>query len=201
VRLDTAQLALLTRRLAGDLTLFAQQHGAQSAGAPAATFTKVATPSAPLEERRLTADELQNQSAMPSAAPCTLTPAEGTIKDGYALGTSVAFSKLMEYLADHGMGVAGKIASVTGTANLALAYAKLTATMAAFNGDIQMQGDPPLVRTRQHSPPGELRQFTATVKLDLDKSQIAICLRPMLNSIVLDFSLPNGGAIAGAEVH
>src|SRR6185437_1058993 len=85
--------------------------------------------------------------------------------------------------------------------NALLVYGKLAAMMAAFSPGIHMEGDPPMVRTRQAAPAtGELRQFDATIKLDIGNAQIANCLRPVLNLLGLDLSLPNDGAVAGAEV-
>jgi hypothetical protein len=185
VQLDAVQFALVMRRLAGDLYSFAQQNGAAAGAISAGT---------PPDARYL--------GARQSGAPCTQTQTEGVVMDSSALGTSIGFTNLLNYLTAQGIESAETIGKVTGWANLALAYAKLAYTMIEFSPAIQMEGAPPLVRTKQASPAtGELRQFDATVKLDIDKTQIVNCLRPMLNAMGLDLSVPNGGAVAGADVN
>jgi hypothetical protein len=186
VQLDAVQFALVTRRLAGDLYTYAQQNGApDDSGASADN----ATPSA----RYLAATQ--------TALPCTETKTEQVITNVSALASKSGFKTLLGYLGTHGVAAAQTIGQVTGWSNALLVYGKLAAMMAAFSPGINMEGAPPLVRTKQAAPAtGELRQFDATIKLDIGNAQIANCLRPVLNLLGLDFSLPNDGAVAGAEV-
>src|SRR5579875_3626108 len=150
VNLDTVQLTLALRRLAGDLAGFALHNGAPAATASA----RYLAASHPL-------------------APCTLSDTESTILDTNALVTGTAFGKLMDYLGEHlseaGQAATETIGKVTGWANFALAYAQLAWTAAAFRADMQMEGNPPLVRTKQAKPAtGELRQIDATISMDID---------------------------------
>jgi hypothetical protein len=58
---------------------------------------------------------------------------------------------------------------------------------------------PPLVRTKKTSP-GERRELTAIVKMNVGNAQMLNCLRAILIAVGLDFSLPNHGPVKGAHV-
>ena len=183
INLDTVQFTLVMRRLAGDLAGFALQQSAPASGAPSAQYLATRRP----------------------LAPCTLSDTESTVLDTNALVTTTGFGAFVDYLSEHlseaGQAVTDTIGKVTGWANFALAYAQIAWTAASFRAGMTMEGNPPLVRTKQAKPAtGELRQIDATVSMDINQAQIANCLRGALNLAGLDFSLPNGGPVAGAEV-
>ena len=64
-----------------------------------------------------------------------------------------------------------------------------------------MTMDEPLVRTKDVKPAsGERKELTATVRLNVGNASMLNCFRIMLNAAGLDFSLPNDGAVKGAQV-
>jgi hypothetical protein len=191
ISLNAVQLALVLQRLIGDLAAFSGVTTVGAAGdlragdlAPQGGWSFV---------KRAYAQEQR---------PCTLSGTEGVIVDGAASAATTGFGALMGYLEEQGMKAAGKLAAITGYANLLSTYLKLVWTQAAFDIGMGMDGaGPPLERTKAPRPrSGEQRTLAALVTMDIGDAQWANCFRLVLNAAGLDFSLPNDGPVKGASV-
>ena len=176
IRLDAIQTALILRRVLGDLYTLAQP---------------------PQQAKRVYAHAPQTQ-------PCTMSDMEATVADIQALATTTAFGELISWVKDKIGGSSGdlfgKYAKFTNILNILLAYAKFIATYAALETEITVE-NPPLVRNTTVSP-GERRQLTARVVMNIGKMQQVNCFRWLLNAGTgLDFNLMNDGPLPGVEVN
>lgn len=209
VELDPVQAALILRRLFGDLYALGQKGGRSAARPPGgaspatrgpgdsgalfvrASYTPAAAPGAPPQQKG-------------AAPPCKLEGDAGTVLDGMATVITTGFGELLGYLEEHAGGMLGKraewYAKFANVANILLAYAKLVATYAMLETKIQVQQPLPLVRTKSRVP-GEKRQLTARVSMNVGNWQALNCVRTLLNVAAgLDFNLPNDGPVGGARV-
>ena len=181
VTVDAVQTAFIFKRLSGDLAAFANNHSPT-----------------PLKARSLRAAV---RAAGTASSPCVIEGVKTEIMDWSAAGINFGFGELMEYLDGAGLDAAGKIGKITGISNMVLAYVKLAATKALFTAQVEMNGGPPLKRTKSTSTDGERRTLTATVTMDSTNAQWVNCLRPAINVMGLDFDLPNAGAVPDAEIN
>ena len=85
-------------------------------------------------------------------------------------------------------------------ANIALSLAHIIAEATAFNGELQMDGGEPLIRTKETHGYDERRTLTLTARFNIGKGQYANCFRTAINTAGLDFSVPNDGPISKAQV-
>lgn len=141
--------------------------------------------------------------------PCTVGETEAWIMDITAMGSSVSlggvkvgdlgFSGLLGYLESKGVSGVETFKGLTAVAGALLSYAQGIATYLALEVPIEM-ADQPLPRTRDMYQHGAEREVVATVRMDIGSFQTLNCFRIMLNSMGLDFSLPNDGAVEGAGV-
>jgi hypothetical protein len=174
VPLDAVQLALIMRRLAGDIL---------------ATATAV-----PMRER--------SADALAPASPCRFEGSAGTVMDAAAAASTIAFEKVLEYLDKHGVNNAGKWKKRNSWANLALSYTKLYLMFSALRADFKMnKGGPPLRRTKETGKlnGGEDRELTVAFRFDIRKVDWLKCFRIMFNGMGIDVDLPADGAVKGAR--
>jgi hypothetical protein len=193
IELDGLQASLILRRLAIDVLMRDARP----------------QPSAPVEKKIASAIDLLRGWLMPPVyaqgqTPCAMSSTAQSVAEIAAAGSSIAwggvqvgetgFAGIMQRLGLEGL---GNIASV---ASMLLGYAQFIATYAALSAEVAMDA-PPLVRTKKMRPQtGERRQLIAVVKIDTGNAQMLNCLRAMLISVGLDFSLPNNGPVKGARV-
>jgi len=181
VMLGGLQAGLILRRLVADLHVFTRKAGAATS---ARALSQASGPA--------------RSAGSASSAPCRMTESESLILDGSALGITWTFDKLMEYFVhEGGLSAPFTISKATGAANILLAYAKLFLYFANLKVDLRLEGDPPLVRTK-NTRAGESRKLTADASFDLGNGQIVNCLRIMLNMAGMDLSVPNSGKLAGS---
>jgi hypothetical protein len=84
-------------------------------------------------------------------------------------------------------------------ANAILALVKLLMYLAAFKMTVEVEGGPPLVRTKT-TRAGERRTLTATLRYDTGDAAYLNCFRPYLNAAGVDLNLPPDGPIADTSV-
>ena len=179
IRIDAIQNALILRRVLGDIYTLGQR-----------------------SEQALRRNKIAYAHA-PQTQPCTLSDMESTVADIRATAMTTAFGELMSWVQEKIQGSAGNLFGSYGKfaniANILLAYAKFIATYAALETEITVD-NPPLVRNTNTSP-GQRRQLTAKVKMNIGKAQQVNCFRWLLNAGTgLDFNLMNDGPIPGVEV-
>ena len=185
VQFDTIQSALILRRLGGDFQAIARRD------------TKDSLKFAPATVSALDGPELKESV---SKTPCSFNSTESVIMDGAALTATEGFKQLMKYLGTHGMKLAGKIAGRLTPANLILGALKLIISYAAMEVDVRLEPKP-LERTTSTSQHGRSGKLITKVIMDYPKIlNWANCARIVLNSIGLDFNLPNHGPMEDVGV-
>jgi len=190
VQFNTIQAQLILRRLSGDFYAHARR-GSQN---------NMLSLASPVSQRI----EPLASSLNAVDTPCAkLTRTEDIILNWAALGISEGFNRLLEFVeeqaAHQGKILDWKLGGRLEAANIVLAYAELVISLNAFKADISLVGGEPLVRTKTLDP-GELRTLQAKVYFDLPNGGLANCLRPALNSVGLDFSLPANGPVPNTSV-
>ena len=174
-RLDAIQVALILRRLSGDLAAASKRAVGRSIG--------------PIDKRHS-----HHANAKPE---CKATDVEDLVNDYNALTQTTLFGIIMERLG----GAAASAAKAAGIANAVLTAFKFLVSYASVEVEITMDGnDDELVRTKTIRD-GEKRTLTATLRMDTDKWQMINCLRPELNKAGLDVDIPEGGPLAGVKVN
>lgn len=180
VSLNAVQYGLLTQRLAAEFWLLGKKYAPQM--------------QKPVMLKFLEFDIKASQ-------PCTMTDTEGLIMDGVAAGAGMMAPGFLEFLAESkflsDVGVE-KFNKIAGTANIVLNYVKLAWSIAAFKATLKAEKNP-LTRTKTKIA-GEQTELTAQFTMDGSSAQVVNCLRPALNMVGLDFSLPQGGPLAGSLV-
>ena len=192
VDLSPIQLGLLTPRLLGDVMSLV---GGTVARNPSALNARIASNAVSTFQLGIpTALNLAD-----SAPPCTFTNIEQTILDVAAKAETKAFKAFINYLSEKGVGGAGTIGKVLGPVNAVLTYAKLLASLLAFNEDFTADLTQ-LKRTQSTQTGGEQMNITVTVKFDNGNAQILNCLRQVGNLAGIDFKLTPTGPIKNAEI-
>ncbi len=131
--------------------------------------------------------------------PCTMTETEQTVMDAAALGASTFFGELIGLIGESVPGVE-KVSKYGGMANSALTVVKLLWTFAALDTRLSSDNDG-IVRNWDGTAYGDEATLTATFEYDVGRAaQTLNCVRPALNALGLDFSLPQAGAVASARV-
>jgi hypothetical protein len=136
-------------------------------------------------------------AAAATPRPCTMTDTAATVMDGAALGTSTFMGSLIEE-AGKTVAAAEKLGKFTGRANAALTFVKIIWTLLAF--EAKVSADTGLLVRNWDGVAGDPAQLKATFRFNTGNAQIANCLRPALNAMGIDFSLPQDGPIANAGV-
>lgn len=181
VNLDLLQIALLSKRLGGDL--LAAAHPERRGAGTVSSLSNLLVP-----------------AVYAQAPPCGLTDSEAEIMDWTALISTTAFGELMGFLGERGVAGAQKAGNAAAIGGVVLTYLKLAMTQAVFDIQFELE-NPPLVRTTKVRPQsGEQRTLMATVSLDFGKLQWINCFRMMLNAVGLDLNTDNSGPVEGAEV-
>lgn len=185
VKLDPVQSFLLLHRMAAELHVFARK------------FKPTHTPSLAIS---------RTKSLRSISTVCQMTEVEGLIMDATASSTGMilggvqffdgALQRLVDakYLAESGV---AKYAQLTQVANIVSNYAKLFISMAAFNSEV-VQDPRPLVRTK-NTTTGSNGRVNGRFWMDVGGSQWINCVRPALNIVGLDFSIPQNGALSGVR--
>lgn len=137
-------------------------------------------------------------SAIADARPCTMTETEQTVMDVAALANSTFFGQLIEHLGET-IPAAEKLSKFGAGANAALTVIKLLWTFAAFDGHMESDTDG-IVRNWDGTADGDDATLTATFRYDIGRAQAFNCVRPALNLLGIDFSLPQDGPVADARV-
>jgi hypothetical protein len=195
---------LLAPKLTGKEVLNAVQLGLLSQSLSAEIFVAAQTfkpKSIPLDFKPL-AGNLDTKKL-----PCTMTNSEGLLMDAVAGGSGailggVQFFKgvlerlsVLKFIDEAGLAKYNKMAL---TANVSLNFVKLIWSVAAFKATMKMTPSP-LIRTQDRQP-GARATLAANFKLDMGNSQIINCVRPALNAVGVDFSLPQDGPLVGSLV-
>lgn len=179
--LDLLQIALLSKRLAGDVLGVAYPE--RRSGASVSSVFNFLSP------------VVHAQSP-----PCGFTGAEAEIMDWTALISTTAFGGLTGLLGNRGVAGAETAGSVAAIGGVILSYLKLAMTQAVFEIRFELEQSP-LVRTTKVRPQsGEQRTLISTVSLDYGKLQWINCFRIMLNAVGLDLNTESSGPVEGAEV-
>jgi len=174
--LDPAQVAFLTHRYQAELWLAGQRAGGLLPGA-LPRLGRAALPAGPL--------------------PCTMTETQQTVMDVAALGVSKFMGGVID-LASEGVPGAEKLSKFTAGADAALTIVKFLWTLAALDAKVTVA---PARLVRKPDGRSEVDEaLTATFQYTTGNAQVANCVRPALNTLGLDFSLPQDGPIAGARV-
>jgi hypothetical protein len=147
-------------------------------------------------------------AAAGTTAPCTLGDNQKLITDPLSTGTSMVAGKFWSWISNVEKNPIGEgpVGNPDGLGKMeifgiVLAIAQALATGAMFTGTMEMEGSPQLVRTTSTHQPGENRTLTLTLKYSIGKGQYANCVRYALNIFGQDASVPDGGAIKGAQIH
>ena len=173
-RLDAIQVALILRRLSGDLVVASKRN--------AGRFNR-------------STDDRHSHHAHPQSN-CGATEIGDLVNDYSALAKTTLFGLLMERVG----GDAASYGKVAGIANIVLTVFKFIVSYASLEVEVTMDGeDQELVRTRTKQP-GDRRTFTAKLQMDTGKWQMINCLRPELNKAGLDVDIPESGPLKGVNV-
>ena len=209
VRLDALQLALILKRLAGDLALLGrpdQQSTVKSRGTGNVRWQPVGFNDLAFNEEQsgyigaprwvLSYGKVgaRTSSILPQCSPSDV---EGLILDYSALGMTTAFGALLDYLKGKAAG-ADKLAKGVGLANIVLTIMKFVASYALLTTELIINGHP-LERTKT-TQPGKTATLSAKLQIDPTKWQILNCVRPALNAAGLDFDLPDSGPLKDVRV-
>jgi hypothetical protein len=134
-----------------------------------------------------------------TAPPCTLTDTQQMIMDQAAKAETKGFKQLVKYLESKGVAGAGTLGKISGRLSAVLTYAKLLASLLAFNETFSANLDE-LVRTLSRVNGGQQMKITATVSFDNGNAQLLNCVRQVGNLIGVDFKLTPTGVIKNAEI-
>jgi hypothetical protein len=188
IRLNGLQTSLILRRLAADIAIRA---GDTNVASPKKTASLI--------------DRLVNLVATPVFAQgtaCAFSERTQTIMDIAAFGSSMVWGGFQ--VGEMGMGGVmdraglGKLGPAAAIVSTLLAYAQFIAVYSALEADVSLDA-PPLVRTK-NTQPGQRRELTATVKLNVGNAEMLNCMRVLLIAVGLDFNLGNNGPVKGAIV-
>lgn len=214
VRLDAVQIALILKRLAGDLAVL-ERRGQQARSTPDlredAGWQRAA--SYRMASYSDGGDDIQSdrvsfvragmrrdgggsmRTPRTTQSPCNFNELDSVILDYNALGMTTAFGQLADRLGVRGLEKYGKAASIV---NLILTVFKFIASYALLKTEITIDGHP-LERT-QNTQAGKQRTLSARLQMDSDKWQMLNCFRPALNAAGLDFNLPGSGPVKDVNV-
>lgn len=193
VRLDAIQLAFILKRLAGDLALTERKDGAERA-----RVENIVGSGTALIVRAVFSDEAEPARQGAAQSPCSLSDLDGLILDYNALAVTTGFGLLIGHLGKDAP-MLDKYGKAVSIANVVLAVLKFLASYSLLDIEIKMD-DATLVRTKSHTESGERRTLSAELKIEAGKWQALNCIRPALNSMGLDVSLPGEGPVAGVNV-
>lgn len=180
VPLNAVQIGLLTQKMSADFWLKAHQEHTQ-----------------PFEINNFVSTKSFNLSD----SSCVMTDTEGLIFDVNAALSGPLLEKFYnllgsaKFISETGLERFGKI---TGVSNIILNYVKFAWSLAAFDAKL-VPSKNPLVRTMTRTA-GEDVDILGTFQMDGSSLQVVNCLRPALNAAGIDFSLPQGGPLAGVLV-
>jgi hypothetical protein len=148
-----------------------------------------------------------------SGGDCTISDTAGKILDVAAAGlnflaggvSATGFGGLAGVIskageAKRGAGQVYEAGDYVAWANIALSLAHIIAEATSFQGDMQMDGGEPLIRTKETHGYDERRTLTLHARFNIGKGQYANCFRTAINTAGLDFSVPNDGPITKAKV-
>ncbi len=206
VRLDAVQSALILRRLIGDFYALGQGNK-QTSRVRGEGKTQVAD-NVMLKGRWLSTRFNRVAILEGSFAPLSKALAVASTEAAQAekpcagLGSDPVQDLLATELTSAWGSFFGdtRVGKAVGVANVILTYAQFIATYAALETEITVE-NPPLVRTPNASP-GERRQLTAKVTMNVGKWDQINCFRSALNFFTgLDFSLIDDGPLEGVEVN
>lgn len=187
--LSLLQVSLIGKRLAGDLTIRALRQHAKGAGT-----APPLGPNAPADDGAADAQD--------SSASFDL----GTLMDAAAVAFPEGFNQLAEYMAEadaaagHDASSAAWDAYATNAAraNAIFAAVKLFATYAHLEITITPD-DARLERTKTQTA-GEPLKLTLSAKVTLPENPQINAIRPALNLLGIDASMPDGGPVKNAAL-
>ena len=201
-RLDAVQLAFVTRRLHADLVL------AMPGGIDGLRQTGLRSPaqdqnavSLSVHARPVSGPYVADDRDMPAraftASRCTLTDNEQTALDYTAVAFGTGFGQVAGAIG----GKLAAYASAAGVASMLASYAKLALMFTFLEATWENPDGNPLVRTRSTTINGAQATITVRLTYKIDDLQLVNCVRLAFNAVGFDFSMPNGGAVSGAEVN
>lgn len=139
------------------------------------------------------------------AIPCKMDGNAPTIMDASATIIGTGYGELMGYLTDAFEGtptgtMLEKVGMAQAVANTVLVYAKFIQTYAALEVKLSLQGEPPLIRTK-NAVPGERKNLKADVRMNIGNWQMYNCIRTAMNLTAgIDFATLNDGPISDIGV-
>lgn len=204
-RINAIQHLLLFRRLYGDISAVAQRFRMRAAmPGIGENIESVRRPRFyGAMEHSIDAEPV----AVPdeAAVPCKMDGNAPTIMDASATIIGTGYGELMGYLTDAFEGtptgtMLEKVGMAQAVANVILVYAKFIQTYAALEVKISLQGDPPLVRTK-NAAAGERKNLKADVRMNIGNWQMYNCIRTAMNLTAgIDFATLNDGPIGDIGV-
>lgn len=210
------QHLLIFRRFYGDLHVRALQYRMQANGF-SSTEQNYRTQNSPrfygasfssLDETVFSSEteNIQpNDTADQKNIPCKMEGNAPTVMDASATIIGYGYGELMSYLEDvyqntptgNALEKASKFQAI---ANIILAYAKFIQTYAALEVKLSLDDAPPLVRTK-NAAPGERKNMSAAVKMNIGNWQMYNCIRTAINVTAgIDFATVNDGPIGDVGV-
>lgn len=184
VLLNPLQTAFLTQRIAAELMARALVIKRRSTSTKSVTFKPAV-----------------------SKYACTMTEEQGMLMDVIAASSGALLGGVqfaggildrleqMKFITDVGLEKYTKMVAVT---NIAANFGKLLWTMGAFQSELTSTPNP-LERTKTKTA-GKTADLKARFWLDIGNAQMVNCIRPALNSVGLDFSLPQDGPLSKTRV-
>jgi hypothetical protein len=205
VRIDPLQNLLILTRLAGDLSPLDKKLRGENKVSNADLFRN-ASYSAERTSYPFTSP-IDNLSAFDETGSCSIESNTSILFDYDAVAVGAGFTKVVDAFIK-GLNDIGNTARATqigniikgfGYANIFLNLAKFLITLASVEVKISMDGDS-LTRTRTKTA-GERKQLKAELTTDTGKYlQMVNCVRPLLNLIGVDASVPTNGPLSNIKV-
>ena len=180
VRVDAVQIALILSRLTADFALAGRPNGGAQRIRPAGHYSRV---------RFVRAGMRTVDVARPSLpqGPCGPNDTQSLILDTNAALSTTLHSRLSGVQGMNGIR----------NANIVLTLLKFILSYAMLESNILVYTSP-MERTK-NTQPGSFNAAAIRVWID-NRAEAVNCLRPMLNSIGLDFDLPTNGPASGVKV-
>lgn len=204
-KINPIQHLLLFRRLYGDISAVANRFRMRAAMPGIGENVETVRPQRFYGAMEHSVDPQPSAAADETAIPCKMDGNAPTIMDASATIIGTGYGELMGYLTDAFEGtptgtVLEKVGMAQAVANIVLVYAKFIQTYAALEVKISLQGEPPLVRTK-NAAAGERKNLKADVRMNIGNWQMYNCIRTAMNLTAgIDFATLNDGPIGDIGV-
>ena len=202
-KIDAIQHLFLFRRLYGDIFSLAEKY--KSGAAVSENFKTGKMPrfyGASFYETAYFDGNFTDEKQI----PCRMDGNAPTVMDAAATGITHGYGELIKYLQKFYENTPTgdrlkKAGMAQAVANIILVYAKFIQTYAALDVKLALDGEPPLVRTK-NAAPGERKNLYAEVRMNIGDWQMYNCIRTALNVTAgIDFATVNDGPIGDVGVN